>query len=322
MKATPYEEITPLEPEWLWPGRIPRQETTLIAGDGGIGKGFLLADLAARVTRGAPMPDGTGENAPGSVLLVTSEDDPNMAMTYRLRAAGADLARVFDMTEDFVVGKARVNDAPDSLPALRETIEDIGDVRLVVIDPLSAVAAISLTSSNVRVRRQIMTPLERLAKDTGVALALIHHTVKSGSIAGSKGITDAARMVLRVSRATQDERIRLIHVEKTNIASNTGGDVAYRVTGSFPDVRVEYLAMPEDDTLEAKPPTAAELIVAYLTEVGHPVETQTIAQSVGAGYSAVRVALTRLKDAHVVVNPARGLWMLAPVGAASLEVVR
>lgn len=303
MRATSYADIEPLEPEWLWPGRIPQNQLTLIAGDGGIGKGFLLADLAARVTRGGPMPDGsfpTWYTGAGSVLLVSSEDDPNMATAYRLRAAGADLERVYDMTEDFII--------PESLPSVRDAIADIGDVRLVTIDPLSAVASIALTSSNVRVRRTIMNPLERLAKDMGIALVVVHHTVKSGRVAGTKGITDAARMVLRVTRASQDERIRLIQVEKSNIASDSAGDVAYTVGGTFPDVRVTYLTAPPDETGEVKAPTVAELVLAALRGSQEPLETQELAKRAGAGYGAVRVALTRLRNGPEVYSPSRGLW--------------
>lgn len=300
MKATSYADITPLEPEWLWAGRIPSNEVTIIAGDGGIGKGFLLADLASRVTRGAVMPDGSAAwyDGPGSVLLVTSEDDPNMAMSYRLRAAGADLERVYDMTEDFTV--------PESIPALRDAVEGIGDVRLVTIDPLSAVSSIALTSSNVRVRRQIMNPLERFAKDSGVAVCVVHHTVKSGRVAGTKGITDAVRMVLRVSR--HDEKIRLIHVEKCNIANDTAGDIAYTVTGSFPEVRVAYLAAPETDDAPTRAPTTAELVLTALRGSQEPLEGQELARRIGVAYGTARVALTRLKAAAEVVSPKRGYW--------------
>jgi hypothetical protein len=48
-----FEDIPPEMPEWLWEGRIPYGFPTLVAGDGGIGKGYLMCDLAARVTRGA-----------------------------------------------------------------------------------------------------------------------------------------------------------------------------------------------------------------------------------------------------------------------------
>lgn len=238
-----------------------------------------------------------------------------MAMTYRLRAAGADLAKVYDMSDGFEI--------PTTLPELKDSIESIGDVKLVVIDPLTAASAISINAGQQKIRKQLMQPMQALTRDTGIAAVIIAHTIKNArTIAGSKSITDAARMVLRVSVADSDDRIRLIHVEKTNIASSQTGDVAYRVGGQFPDVRVEYLAAPEDTTLEVKPPTVAELVIMHLVDVGTPVETQALAQHIGAGYGAVRVALTRLKASGQVQNPARGLWALAPQMPASLEVVR
>jgi hypothetical protein len=236
-----------------------------------------------------------------------------MAMTYRLSAAGANLARVYDMTEDFTV--------PESIPALRDAIKDIGDVRLVTIDPLSAVSSIALTSSNVRVRRMIINPLERLAKDQGLAIAVVHHTVKSGRVAGTKGITDAVRMVLRVSR--HDEKTRLIHVEKCNIANDTAGDVAYTVTGNFPDVRVQYLAAPQDDTATPRPPTVAELVLGVLRGATEPLEGQEVARLCGASYGSVRVALTRLKSAGEVESPARNRWTVPHESpATSAEVIK
>lgn len=311
--ARAYTDIEPLEPEWLWQGRIPQNTTTLIAGDGGIGKGFLLSDLVSRVTRGAEMPDGSEGPPAGSVIMVTSEDDPNMATAWRLRAAGADLTKVYDMTEDFLV--------PDSVPALRETIESIGDVRMVVIDPLSAVSSIALTSSNVRVRRVVMNPLERLARDLGIAVILVHHTVKSGRVAGTKGITDASRMVLRVSRSAQDERIRLIHVEKSNIAADSAPDIAYTVTGTFPGVHVEYLDVPEAET-PTHTPTPAERILALLKSDG-ATETHEISRKLDIPYGNVRVTLTREKKRGTVYSPERGTWALAPVTApGELRIVR
>ena len=59
MTAASYADLPPKDVEWLWQDRIALGELTLIAGAGGIGKGYMLADLTARVTRGALMPDGT-----------------------------------------------------------------------------------------------------------------------------------------------------------------------------------------------------------------------------------------------------------------------
>src|SRR5262249_56544229 len=105
-RSRSYTEIEPVEPEWLIPGWVQLGGVTYVAGDGGVGKSFLTADWAARVTRGLSMPGaGAGEptTPPGSVILVSAEDDPNMSMAYRLRAAGADVSRVYDMTDDFTL---------------------------------------------------------------------------------------------------------------------------------------------------------------------------------------------------------------------------
>jgi len=182
-----YAEIEALETEWLWGGRIPRGEVTLIAGEGAVGKGQLLCDLAARVSRGWPMPlcedDGQG-GAPGSVVLVTPEDDPNETMAWRLRATGADLGKIFDLT---TLESGAPFELPGSVAPLRALIDELGDVRLVVIDPLMAAVSRSI-STNLAARRMI-APLMRMAKETGVAVVMVHHTVKSGQIAGSKGLT-------------------------------------------------------------------------------------------------------------------------------------
>jgi hypothetical protein len=42
---------------WVWPVRIARGLFTILEGDPGIGKGIVIVDLLARITRGWPMPD-------------------------------------------------------------------------------------------------------------------------------------------------------------------------------------------------------------------------------------------------------------------------
>src|SRR5262249_1426629 len=62
MPPTPYaalrfaNNIDPQPLRWLWPARIPYGKLTLLVGDPGVGKSLLTADLAARVSRGHPMP--------------------------------------------------------------------------------------------------------------------------------------------------------------------------------------------------------------------------------------------------------------------------
>ena len=51
--------------DWLWEKRIPRGELTILDGDPGLGKSLITLDLAARITTGRPMPDGTHAWRPG-----------------------------------------------------------------------------------------------------------------------------------------------------------------------------------------------------------------------------------------------------------------
>ena len=67
------DEVQTSAARWLWPGWIPLGKLTVLDGDPGLGKSTLLLDLAARVTRGLAMPDGsTGMS--GGVTLLTAED--------------------------------------------------------------------------------------------------------------------------------------------------------------------------------------------------------------------------------------------------------
>src|SRR5437870_4007575 len=59
--------------QWLWPGRLPLEQLSILDGDPGIGKSLLTIDLAARVTTGRPFSDGTGGGAPASVILLNAE---------------------------------------------------------------------------------------------------------------------------------------------------------------------------------------------------------------------------------------------------------
>src|SRR5258708_40244636 len=58
---------------WLWEKRIPRGKLITLDGDPGLGKSLLTLDLAARITTGRPMPDGT-PGVKGSVVLIAPED--------------------------------------------------------------------------------------------------------------------------------------------------------------------------------------------------------------------------------------------------------
>src|SRR5262249_33991348 len=81
--------------DWLWEHRFAIGKVSVLAGEGGQGKSTVLCDIAARVTTGERWPDGADNGTSGSVIFLTSEDDPEDTLKPRLIAAGADVNRVF-----------------------------------------------------------------------------------------------------------------------------------------------------------------------------------------------------------------------------------
>lgn len=328
-----YADVEPMEQEWLWEGRIPLGEVTVLAGDSGIGKGFLMADLAARVSNGDTMPDGSPGPEAGSVVMVTPEDNPETATVHRLTAAGADLGRVHDITETPEGEAFELARDGGSMPYLHQVARELGDVRLVIIDPLTAVSSVSL-GAVVTVRRNIMRPAQLFARDTGAAVLIVHHVTKSGEVAGSKGLRDAARSLLRVEVDGQDARNRVLSVLKTNVTKREQvPDVRYRIGGEGTAAAVEW----QPGTVTTKPePAAAEVLVAEASGYGvvakakpsvteyqalimaalrtGPLDTQQIAARTGIAHSSARVLCTRLERRGLLSKTRRGIYGLPGQG--------
>ena len=231
---TPYEDIDPLDPEWLWPGHFARAEC----------RSSPVTAASARLPDRRP-------GSPGDARRPVPRPDRGQPARSRhhdhARGQPADIMRAAAQGRR---RRARHGPRPDrdragpfeipaDLPVLRAAIDEIGDVAMVVIDPLPPCRHQPVTAH--RVRQQIMRPLQRLARDTGVAIVVVHHTVKSGAIAGSKTITDAARSVMTVSLDEEDNRVRVLEVTKSNIACKAGGAVRYVVDGEWPATQVVYL---------------------------------------------------------------------------------
>src|SRR5262245_53385165 len=86
--CTPLSEVCPLAVDWLWQARIPLGALTVLDGDPGLGKSTVTLDLAARVSRGDVMPDGSPGPAASGVVLLSSEDDVARVIRPRLSSAG------------------------------------------------------------------------------------------------------------------------------------------------------------------------------------------------------------------------------------------
>lgn len=286
---------------WLWPGRVPLGKLTILDGDPGMGKSLIALDLAARVSTGKTMPDGTGSDLerPHGVVLLTAEDDLGDTIRPRLEAAGADLERVLALP--------RISDGVngDRLPTLADldVIEAaIGqvDAALLIVDPLMAYLPPTNDSHRDQDVRRTLAPLAALAARTGAATLCIRHLNKTGGGnplyrgGGSIGIIGAARAGLLAAKdpSQPEGDRRVLAVTKSNLAVSAPA-LAYRVDGSGGVASVVWEGQ-SDHSAEAllairgspEEQSALEEAMQFLLEVlaqGPVAAQQVLAEARGAG---------------------------------------
>jgi putative DNA primase/helicase len=217
---------------WLWENRFAFGKISLVCGDPGVCKSFLLSgDFAARISRGGVWPDGAACRC-GSVLLLSAEDDAADTLRPRLEAHGADLSRIHILDcvrcidDEGRTGERgfTLNDVPRLEAALRQN----PDIRAMIIDPVSAYLADSDSHNNAEIRG-LLAPLARLAAEYGVAIILVTHLSKSGGAKamyramGSLAFVAAARSAWLVARDNENEQRRLLLPIKNNIGDDRTG---------------------------------------------------------------------------------------------------
>src|SRR5207249_5432167 len=124
-------------------------------------------DLAARLTRGWSMPDGSEAGCPpAGAVIVSLEDGIADTIRPRLEAAGADLARVrIVSTLTSVDGIQRTPTIPDDLPQIEAAIQSV-DAKLLVLDPLVATLGAETNSYRDQDIRRTLAPVAALAGRT------------------------------------------------------------------------------------------------------------------------------------------------------------
>jgi hypothetical protein len=260
-------EIEQTRVRWLWEGRIPLGAITLLDGDPGLGKSLLTIDLAARVSTGREMPDGT-PGVDGGVVLLSAEDDLAATVRPRLAVAWADLERVELLRGANVYVTAtgqtlqRPLLLPLDIPRLEEMIQQVG-ARLVVIDPLMAYLDMKVNSWRDQDVRTALAPLASLAERTGAAILILRHLNKAtGTSAlyrggGSIGIVAAARSALLVAKHPDDpDHERVLTATKSNLGPPLPS-MRYCITASEKDESIPFVEWRGECAVSAEQALAA-----------------------------------------------------------------
>lgn len=222
-------DITPEPISWLWRNWLALGKLHLLAGAPGQGKTTIALAAASTVTIGGRWPDGTRCEI-GNVLIWSGEDDPADTLLPRLIAMGADRERVFFIKAARVGGELVPFDPARDMVQLSEAAHRIGDVRLLIVDPVvSAVAGDSHKNTEVR---RAMQPLVDLASQLRAAAVGITHLSKGTAgrdpterVTGSIAFTAVVRVVLLAAKVKDDDGKdkRILVRSKSNIGPDEGG---------------------------------------------------------------------------------------------------
>ncbi len=135
--------------------QIETEAKVILAGSPATGKTSIALSLAAMVTVGGLWPDGTSSE-PGNVLIWSPKDDLQDTLLPGLLAHGADLKRVYFVCDVFKHNKPRAFDPAEDIPKLYEKVNQLGKVKLIIVDPIVSVMSYK-AHKNAEARRMLQS---------------------------------------------------------------------------------------------------------------------------------------------------------------------
>lgn len=274
------DEIAPELPEveWLWEGWVPRGLLTLLAAWGGVGKSYLMLDIARRLIDGLKAPDGQDFEVRNPSVIYVDAEDFLPVLYQRVRRWGMDCTKFFPLQKpprDLIdLSSGEYQD---------QLVDMCYDLRpdLVIVDSLSRVNRRG--ENSIEEMRDVLDFLAQLPKAFDCSLILIHHLRKRSSaqatlpvtvhdIRGTGDLIAASRSVLGMDVLQADQNgdpngPRRLKMMKTNlIAYPKPLAIHFNPLRDDPAyVSLSYEVIPHQ--LQIKEPTAKDETARWLLEV-------------------------------------------------------
>jgi len=223
--------------DWLWSNHLARGKLTMLTGDSTLGKSQISISLTAALTKTGEWPDGNSAPS-GSVIILSAEDATDDTVVPRLAAAGADPGRVYCLKCVRAEGKTHTFNIQSNMDLIAKKVHEVGDVALVIIDPVTAYLGSEIDSHRTTDVRAALLPLEQFAEEFNVAVLVISHPPKSPSmkalnfIAGSGAFTHAPRLTFMVIEDPEVPGRNLLLAVKNNLGPKADG-LGYSIVSAF-----------------------------------------------------------------------------------------
>lgn len=214
------EDVEEEDIDWLWPSRIALGEVTILEGDPGLGKSYLMQKISCHVADGIRLPsDLIGIEAittKGKVVYCDIENSAATVTKKRLSWNKLENMRNFIQCEE----PFSISD-DDALAELYEEIARVKPV-LVVFDTVNTYlgGADAFKGHEIAV---VLSRFKEIAQRFHCAVVVLRHLTKSSKERaiyrgqGSIQFTGTARVVLTVGVDPNDSEQRVVAVSKINI---------------------------------------------------------------------------------------------------------
>ncbi|MBA2373891.1 MAG: DNA repair protein RadA [Chloroflexi bacterium] len=232
----------------------------LVGGEPGIGKSTLLLQAAAGIAR----------NGPGSGVLYTTGEES--AAQVRLRAARLGLIEGVTGDRVRVLAESAVGRIVDLARSERPELLIVDSVQTATVEELDGPAG-----SVGQVRESTLRLME-LAKGEGIAVVLVGHVTKDGSIAGPRTLEHLVDAVLNLE-GERYAALRVLRASKNRFGSTEEVGVFEMAEGGLAEVLDPARAfLTEHDT------PAPGSVVAPTLEGSRPILVEVQALVSPAGY--------------------------------------
>lgn len=341
------DSITPEPVRWLWEGWLARGKFHVLAGAPGTGKTTIALAVAASLSVGGVWPDGTRATA-GNVIIWSGEDDPSDTLAPRLLASGADMTRIHFISDTIAQGEARPFDPAKDMAMLTLQAAEIGDIRLLIVDPVvSAVAGDSHKNADTR---RSLQPLVDLGVKLDCAVLGISHYSKGTQgrdpverVTGSIAFGALARVVWGTAKGAEDGQRRRLVRAKSNIGEDGGGfeyDLEQTEVPDYPNLfasRVLWCAaikggarelLAEAETVEGEPNQLSDTtqwLKDLLTEENGKLDKKTIVRLARENGHAERTVQRARENLKITISQTgfgrdkKSIWAMPIIGNCAIR---